>query len=79
MNDQQQFDLSVLYAEDEAITREEILLFLKRRVRDVFAAAGREGRAGTVSPKKTRPRYYRYPDAAHGRIENGKGNTGGRP
>jgi len=46
MNELRQSDISVLYAEDEAITRQEILLFLKRRVREVFIAAnGSEGLA----------------------------------
>ncbi len=47
------FDLSVLYVEDEAITREEILQFLKRRVRDVFVA--RDGNEGLELFRQKRP------------------------
>jgi PAS domain S-box-containing protein len=36
MSGQKQHDLLVLYAEDEAITREEISYFLKKRVRDLL-------------------------------------------
>ncbi|MBI5847293.1 MAG: response regulator [Nitrospirae bacterium] len=44
MNEQARYDISILYVEDEPSTREEVLLFLQRRVREVFAAAdGREG------------------------------------
>jgi len=44
MNEQGRFDISILYVEDEPAAREEILVFLQRRAREVFAAAnGREG------------------------------------
>jgi YesN/AraC family two-component response regulator len=44
MNEQERFDISLLYVEDEPAAREEILIFLQRRAREVFAAAnGREG------------------------------------
>lgn len=44
MNEQGHYDISILYVEDEPSTREEVLLFLQRRVREVFAAVnGREG------------------------------------
>jgi len=44
MNGQGLFDISLLYVEDEPDAREEILVFLQRRVREVFAAAnGGEG------------------------------------
>ncbi len=39
-----QIAISILYVEDERSTREEVLLFLQRRVREVFTAAnGKEG------------------------------------
>jgi YesN/AraC family two-component response regulator len=53
MNEQQQYDISVLYAEDEAITREEISLFLKRRVRDVVVA--RDGKEGLELFRRLKP------------------------
>ncbi|MHB8836420.1 MAG: response regulator transcription factor [Candidatus Methylomirabilia bacterium] len=44
MNEQERLDISILYVEDEPAAREEILIFLQRRAREVFAAAnGREG------------------------------------
>lgn len=44
MNEQRQFDISILYVEDEPAAREEILIFLKRRAHEVFAASnGSEG------------------------------------
>lgn len=44
MNEQGRFDISMLYVEDEPAAREEILVFLQRRVREVFTAAnGGEG------------------------------------
>ncbi len=44
MNDQGHYDISILYVEDELLAREEVLLFLQRRAREVFAAVnGKEG------------------------------------
>jgi YesN/AraC family two-component response regulator len=44
MTKQKIYDLRVLYAEDDAVTREEISLFLKRRAKEVILAAnGAEG------------------------------------
>lgn len=44
MNDSMQMDLSVLYVEDDDTTREEMKLFLARRVRKVVVAAnGQDG------------------------------------
>jgi len=44
MSEQKQLDLSLLYVEDEATTREEVGQFLKRRVRTLVTAAnGQEG------------------------------------
>ena len=44
MNEQKLHDLKVLYAEDDALTRDEIALFLKRRAKEVIVAAnGEEG------------------------------------
>lgn len=44
MNERQQMDLSVLYVEDDDVTREEVGLFLRRRVRKLATAAnGKEG------------------------------------
>ena len=44
MNEQGRFDIAILYVEDEPAAREEILFFLQRKVREVFAAAnGSEG------------------------------------
>lgn len=46
MNEQGQYNISILYVEDEPSTREEVLIFLQRRVREVFAAVnGSEGLA----------------------------------
>ncbi len=44
MNEGDRFDISVLYAEDDEATREEVGLFLNRRVRTLVTAAnGQEG------------------------------------
>jgi len=44
MNEQKPYDLRILYVEDEAVTREEIALFLARRSREVITATnGAEG------------------------------------
>jgi YesN/AraC family two-component response regulator len=44
MNEQGRVDISMLYVEDEPAAREEVLVFLQRRAREVYTAAnGREG------------------------------------
>lgn len=46
MNDRALLDISVLYVEDEEFTRQEVALFLKRRVRELVTASnGEEGLA----------------------------------
>ena len=53
MDDQKAFDLSVLYVEDEHATRDEITVFLKRRVREVLVA--RNGEEGLSLFREHRP------------------------
>ena len=44
MSEQKMFNITLLYVEDERSTREEVLMFLQRRVREVFVAEnGSEG------------------------------------
>ncbi len=53
MIEQKPYDLHILYAEDDATTREEISLFLKRRAREVSVA--RDGAEGLALFRKTNP------------------------
>lgn len=46
MNEQKKLDISVLYVEDDAATRDEVVLFLNRRVREIMTASnGQDGLA----------------------------------
>jgi YesN/AraC family two-component response regulator len=53
MHELRQYDMTVLYVEDEDFTREEVLQFLKRRVRAVFPA--RDGKEGLALYRDRRP------------------------
>jgi YesN/AraC family two-component response regulator len=53
MNEQNLLDLAVLYVEDEAIAREEIAYFLKRRVKKLVTATN--GEDGLVRFREDRP------------------------
>lgn len=53
MNDQNLLDLSVLYVEDEAAPREEIVNFLKRRIKKIVTAVN--GEEGLARFRENRP------------------------